>query len=509
MLLKKIQIKNFLSIKDIEVNFDNYDGVIQIAGENRDSSRSNGSGKSSVVESVVYALFGRTLRGINKETIVNDIYGEALLVRLYVNDIYIERGLKPSTLKVFRGDVELTQANQTETQKWIDDYLKINYKIFVYSVIYGQHNLFKFLSASPDDKRNILKNYLNVQEYFVLREKAKGIRLELKSKLRSNDLIIEDVKKSLKDVQDKIQAVEKESNDLNLPDISLEEILELENKKKQVEILISTLYGKTGRNTQLLADDYICNSCGQKVKSKDVDREKIKKENDEIDLEIAKAKIQLRDIKIPISSKEYGKIIKLKELQAQKANLIIFRDDYDKKIQKINQEQEDFIKVYDVMKFWEVAFSEEGLFKYLIINILEYFNTKCNYYLAFLSNGSLYLEFDTSLNETIISNKRTKIYESLSGGEQKMIDLSIVLALNNLLALNGNLDCNIIFLDEFVDSLDYIGVIGLYNLLVELKKTKKIFIITHNKDLQNLLENDSKISIIKEQGISRIEYGQA
>lgn len=507
MIFKYLKVKNFFSIKDIEINFDNYQGITQINGQNKDSNRSNGSGKSSIIESLVFVLFGKTLRGVPKDVIINDTIGEGLLVQLKVNDILIERGLRPSLLRVFKEDKELTQANQTETQKWIEDYLKINYKVFVYAVIYGQHNTFKFLSASPDDKRNIIKNYLNIQEYFELREKAKNIRLELKSKLRSNDFLLEDARTHLKGINDKIATVDLETSSLNLPDISLEEILELENKKKNLDGTLSSLYGKLGRNKQAIEMTNTCPTCGQAMKNQKIDKDKIIKENELTEKEIERVKKELSEIKIPLSSKDYHKIVKFKELQAQKNNFIQFRKEYEDKINKINLEQEDYIKTYDVMKFWEVAFSEEGLFKYLISNILEYFNDRCNYYLGFLSNGAISITFDESFNETILSNKRTKVYEAMSGGEQKMIDLSIVLALNNLLILNGNLDCNVIFLDEFVDSLDYIGILGLYNLLVDLKKTKKIFIITHNKDLQNLLYNDSLISIIKEQGISRLSDG--
>src|SRR5690242_15045499 len=226
MNLSKIKIKNFLSIKEAELDFTNYSGLIQIKGDNLDERRSNGAGKSSIFEAVIFGLFGRTIRGLNEDDLVNSESNSNLCVDLIIRDIRIIRGKKPSILRVFKNDEEQTKNSVFETQKFIESELKINYKAFIYSSIYGQHNNVRFVDDTPEDKRSLIKSYLNLDEYFSLREKAKGIRLDLKNKLKANDLRIEDVKKNLGDTENKLLKIAEAQGNLGveIPNISLEEI---------------------------------------------------------------------------------------------------------------------------------------------------------------------------------------------------------------------------------------------------------------------------------------------
>ena len=160
---------------------------------------------------------------------------------------------------------------------------------------------------------------------------------------------------------------------------------------------------------------------------------------------------------------------------------------------------------YEVMKFWEKAFSEQGLIKFVIRNILDFFNKKCNTYLSRLTNRQFYLEFDEELQEIVATNKRNIPYISLSGGEKRKINLAVLLALQDLLAFSKKSKSNILFLDEVTENLDDKGISGLCNLLQDLKTKRKIFIITHNKELKSLFEGSDKISIIKSKGISKIK----
>jgi ABC-type Mn2+/Zn2+ transport system ATPase subunit len=63
---------------------------------------------------------------------------------------------------------------------------------------------------------------------------------------------------------------------------------------------------------------------------------------------------------------------------------------------------------------------------------------------------------------------------------------------------------NLLFFDEVAENLDENGVIGLYNLLCELKKDKTIFIITHNQVLKSLLDSSKTLMVVKEEGESKI-----
>ena len=64
---------------------------------------------------------------------------------------------------------------------------------------------------------------------------------------------------------------------------------------------------------------------------------------------------------------------------------------------------------------------------------------------------------------------------------------------------------DLIFFDEVAENIDDEGVLGLHQLLLEIKKTKTLFVITHNKYLKTLLDSSPRVSIIKTNGISTIK----
>ena len=68
MKINKVKIEGFLSVKEAEVNFEKYNGITHIAGHNLDTKTlsSNGAGKSTIIEAVAFALFGKTIRKLQE-----------------------------------------------------------------------------------------------------------------------------------------------------------------------------------------------------------------------------------------------------------------------------------------------------------------------------------------------------------------------------------------------------------------------------------------------------------
>ena len=161
-------------------------------------------------------------------------------------------------------------------------------------------------------------------------------------------------------------------------------------------------------------------------------------------------------------------------------------------------------KKYEIMRFWEKAFSEQGIIKYIIRNVLSYFNDRINYYLSFLASQGYYLEFDDELSEKILVSDKLVHYISLSGGEKRKINLSVLLALKVLLSFTDKNQLDVIFFDEVAENLDEEGIQGLHQLLNEIKKSKNVFVITHNKHLKTLLDSAPSVTIIKHKGEAKI-----
>jgi exonuclease SbcC len=184
MKINKVEIANFYSIKDVTLSLDKHKGIVLIEGKNKDTGGSNGSGKSALIESVVWGLFGKTIRKSTEEALVNNQAKKGCRVRITINDDYvIERGKKPVFLKFFHKDKELTRDNATNTQALIEETLHTNYKVFLASTVFGQQNNIEFINATPDDKRTIIKNFLNLDELFSLRDTVKRLKSDFNSEI--------------------------------------------------------------------------------------------------------------------------------------------------------------------------------------------------------------------------------------------------------------------------------------------------------------------------------------
>ena len=93
----------------------------------------------------------------------------------------------------------------------------------------------------------------------------------------------------------------------------------------------------------------------------------------------------------------------------------------------------------------------------------------------------------------------------MSGGEKRKVNLAVTLGLKDLLLLTDKSHLDLLFFDEVAENIDEEGVLGLYQLLQEIKKNKTIFIITHNKHLKTLLDSSKRVSIIKHKGVSTVK----
>ena len=525
MKINKIEIKNFYSIKNVVLNFDNFKGVVLVEGKNKDTGGSNGSGKSAIVEAVVWGLFGRTIRKSTEEALVNSQSKKECVVRITVNNnITIERGKKPTHLKFIVGEENRSQANALETQKLIDETLNTNYKVFLASTVFGQQNTMGFINATPEDKRTIIKNFLNLDDLFALRESVKYLKSQYSQTIKKQNAIVAEHEisiasfdKKLKDLSKLREDVEGKYDEATLS-MSLQEVISLETSNKSnrdtiaaakkkmhdatvdVEVLQSKL-----KNPKKL--DY-CPECGQPVEKR-VSIEQLERDLDyakqlelEYEQEIMSSEAQIKPL--PISSLEYHKVIEYNQLKKESATFEGLREETKEKIQKAHDIKQQNNNKYEIMRFWEKAFSEAGLVRYIIRNILNYLNGKVNFYLSHLSKGKFFISFDEELKETITHQGREVHYISLSGGERRKIDLAVLLGLQQLLALSSKEESNLMFFDEIAENLDQDGLDGLYILLSELKKEKTLFVITHNNYLKSLMDNVRTLTITKNKGISTL-----
>ena len=108
----------------------------------------NGAGKSTVLDALTFALFGKPFRKINKPQLVNTTNEKDCVVEVYfsVNNVEwkIKRGIKPNIFIIEKnGVVQDQEASAVEQQKWLElNVLKMNYKSFTQIVIWAVAPLF-------------------------------------------------------------------------------------------------------------------------------------------------------------------------------------------------------------------------------------------------------------------------------------------------------------------------------------------------------------------------------
>ncbi len=529
MKLKKIYIKNFYSIREMQLDFTKYSGIVQVIGKNKDTGGSNGSGKSSVFEAVVWGLFGKTIRKSTEEALINcDAKRNCEVIleveREGVGTLCIHRGKKPTFLRFIVESETKTQDHATHTQELIEKTLDTDYKTFVAAILFGQHVDIDFLSSSADDKRNIIRNFLNLDNIFSLRDRIREIKSSYSTKAKISEALISEHEVTLKEKQTKLESLNHNEDDAKIFTESLEEVMKREDRIRKLEETVRECKGdltyldseirQVQSKLNKINVDGICPSCKESLSAEK--KETIKKEAEgQLEDLMAKAKKakdrkknclkEIEEYKLKPSLKQYLSYMdRCKEkdsAETYKKDILDLKTKIENN-SKIKQEAEIG---YDVMRFWEKAFSEQGLIKYFIKNILDFFNAKTNEYLSQLTNNQFTIKFDEELEETICNNGRNIAFISLSGGEKRKINLAVMLSLQTLLSATAKKQSNIVFFDEVADNLDDDGILCLYNLLNSLKgDNRTIFLITHNNYLKSLLDSTQFLTIMKTRGESKL-----
>jgi DNA repair exonuclease SbcCD ATPase subunit len=223
--IKNITVKNFLSVgnQTQAVDFDR-EQLTLVLGENLDlggddSGSRNGTGKTTMINALSYALYGNALTNIRKENLINKTNGKNMLVTVEfeVNgaNYRIERGRKPNILKLFVDNQEQKASDSTEddaqgdsreTQKQIEHFLGMSHTMFKHLVALNTYTE-PFLSLKAAEQREVIEQLLGIT---LLSEKADALKLqmkEVKDNIQSETFKIEGIKTANENVQKSIDSL--------------------------------------------------------------------------------------------------------------------------------------------------------------------------------------------------------------------------------------------------------------------------------------------------------------
>ena len=223
MIIKKLHINNFLSFgPENSIDLENR-GLVFIKGENKDTGGSNGSGKSSLVEAIVYTLTGKTVRGVDSvDDVVNNVFGKDCSCKIDTDNGFILRARKDD--KVGTGlflnvdGEDKTKPDPKRTQKEINDLYNVDFDTFINSTILSfSSKQANFLdNRYKTERRQIIETILGINKYndylSVAKEKIRHLedsRVLNNKEIEKIKVQIEDYKRKIIDIEEKKSSYEK------------------------------------------------------------------------------------------------------------------------------------------------------------------------------------------------------------------------------------------------------------------------------------------------------------
>ena len=168
----------------------------------------NGSGKSTMLDAISFALFGRPHRNINKPQLINSINQKGCVVEVDFNvgqsQFKVIRGIKPGIFEIWKNGTMINQSSHAkEYQKILEqNILKLNHKSFHQVVVLGSSSFIPFMQLSTGNRRDVIEDLLDINVFskmnIILKEKINA----LKDKLKDNNYKI-DIQNTKIDTQKK------------------------------------------------------------------------------------------------------------------------------------------------------------------------------------------------------------------------------------------------------------------------------------------------------------------
>jgi len=213
--IKDLTVRNFMSVGNQTQAIDfNQQQLTLVLGENLDqggddSGSRNGTGKTTIINALSYALYGKALTNIRANNLINKTNSKGMLVTLHFEknnvDYRVERGRGPNLLKFYVNDQEQemtdeSQGDSRKTQEFINELLDMSHDMFKHIVALNTYTE-PFLSMRQNDQRAIIEQLLGIT---ILSEKAEALKEQTK---QTKDAITEETLKinAIQSANEKIQ----------------------------------------------------------------------------------------------------------------------------------------------------------------------------------------------------------------------------------------------------------------------------------------------------------------
>lgn len=201
----KLSIKNFLSIGDEPVVVDFTKGLHIITGINRDrGDRRNAVGKSSILDGINFAIYGKPVRDIEKDLVPNQFTGNQcqivldLTIESNSTDQYkVVRTVNPTSLRLYKNGQDITTHTIAGTNDLIQSLISCKEEVFQNCIIMTANGTTPFMSKKMVEKRKFIEGIFNLEVFSEMLSKVRADYNENKAVCDINSAKFEEINNSL------------------------------------------------------------------------------------------------------------------------------------------------------------------------------------------------------------------------------------------------------------------------------------------------------------------------
>jgi DNA repair exonuclease SbcCD ATPase subunit len=563
MLISEIGIRGYKS-------FGNNEQVLKLNTEKGELVLlvgNNGNGKSSLLESFEYAIYGKVKSGKAKKwhklsSLPNRINGELLNRIKFISngtDVEIKRGISPSVLELVENGIPNERAGKANIDDKIEKYIGLDIETFKSFISMSINDFKNFISLTNEEKQLLLDKLFNLEVINILNGILKDINKNNKLRMTSLDSEIRTLEDSIESIQKSIEkAIEKAKENIQQ---EIETLTEEMNSKKEDYKLLKEKVDKIKEKDKILTDELDvekrqlsttqnevrnvqkeislydsgkCPTCSTDfnsdhfislrttlVEKKESFESVLSEINDNI-TSIKSKQIKLKTIADSTTNSFNDLNYLLRNYKAQidslntkksketgeSVNVQEFQNTIGELDSKKNVSQEHITICKEKELFYKEltrVFSEDGAKKSIIAGIIK----PINHFIA-ENIKKMGLPFDVKLDETFSSEIKTLgsvvEHDSLSTGESKKVNIAILIAYLKLIRTKKHI--NILFLDEVFSSIDIEGIDSILLLLKSFANDYNINIFVVHHAILNQEMFDRIIKINKEvfSSIEEVEY---
>lgn len=531
--LKKVIYKNIMSVgaQPITIILDKHQKTL-VTGK-------NGAGKSTFLEAITFALFGKPFRDVKKGQLLNSSNKKDLLVELWMEfdgkEYYVKRGQKPNVFEVHVNGKALDEsASAKDFQEQFEQLIGMSYSSFKQIVVLGTAGYTPFMGLSTPARRKLVEDLLEVSILAEMDKLNKSLIRETNSQIQVIDVKQDGITQQIKIYNDNEERQKKLSGDnaARLQTMYDDLVGEARTAKANIEKLTDDLLAviidddpsdaldTLDRQAAALQNGFQtynkviglydhggdCPTCMQALDTHSNLVSKIKDKANTLQTNIQEIQSQRRELKVIQDEvhrqQSVARDIKT-QIQGHKSTAITAVEKAKKVKVLIEQAAAEFISHADEIAVLQAdldkivkekttlvmekyhrgilteMLKDSGIKGAIIKKYIPIFNKQINHYLKIMEADYVFT-LDEEFNESIKSRGREDFsYFSFSQGEKARIDIALLFTWRDIASKVSGINISTLILDEVFDSAtDTDGVKTIGTILNSLQDSN-VFIISH------------------------------